>query len=765
MPHIPGNPTKGHTRPISRANTPLRSAATDTRLSDIKVAEARKKNEWKSRGRDLDTVGQDSFFDNPWGAIGSTLSGIGPAVESGLAGAADWVRNRDGTAPEGSRAHSVGNAIRSGLGAGLEGWSYVPGLIGDAINWGFEDQRNMQSSGAGVGLPGTANHPDNFPMVAAPNASGGNDFSPEMAAFLAQVESPEWQNFAAQAVADAGSGAGSGAGAGSAPTPNNAPAFGAGDGFGRAEYQDALTEVFGPGLANDAPVGSPSMWGANPQMPDPADQPAWDAMVEGVVREFGPTANIYNPDYTALGYDTHSGMPDTTGGDAGGPVAEVVVPEIVVPEIVTAEVLLEDMFTQMAVDAEGAYDAAKTFYSDREAVLTQNIIDLEELRRNGITEAAALQRQALLDLKTSREQRLRLDEIAASGRLAELEGQRRTQETSISGAISARGAANMTDLDSRVARAEAALAERGITGANPELAAAEAMGASLLGSQASSQSNLSDRLRMANEQASVDRGMALSGMYDEAGVSLADQLWQQNTMNDASESQALQALSDYVMNSEHGLEDQYANLNFANESDYRNKVGTFDLETGARGNEMGGQFGRAHYAQLLEDARRDEQRTYDQGLRDAGWAREDGLRDAGWAHDEGLRDAGWAREDQQGQSAYNAQAANYGMVDDFMGLNPGAAMGLGKSGLLNSVYATLFGDNEDANKGFAVQMPDGSTQYVDPMEFLRYQQGVNQYANDQPDWLPVPFEGQNINVPISSPSDLKALMEYISQFG
>ena len=179
------------------------------------------------------------------------------------------------------------------------------------------------------------------------------------------------------------------------------------------------------------------------------------------------------------------------------------------------------------------------------------------------------------------------------------------------------------------------------------------------------------------------------------------------------------------------------------ESDYRNKVGTFDLETGARGNEMGGQFGRAHYAQLLEDARRDEQRAYDQSL----------------------RDAGWAREDLQGQSAYNAQAANYGMVDDFMGLNPGAAMGLGKSGLLNSVYSTLFGDNEDANKGFAVQMPDGSTQYVDPMEFLRYQQGVNQYANDQPDWLPVPFEGQNINVPISSPSDLKALMEYISQFG
>ena len=54
---------------------------------------------------------------------------------------------------------------------------------------------------------------------------------------------------------------------------------------------------------------------------------------------------------------------------------------------------------------------------------------------------------------------------------------------------------------------------------------------------------------------------------------------------------------------------------------------------------------------------------------------------------------------------------------------------------------------------------------MDPMEFLRYQQGVNQYANDQPDWLPVPFEGQDINVPISSPSDLKALMEYISQFG
>ena len=707
--------------PYGAAFRPLQNASTDTRLSDIKVAEARKKNEWKSRARDLDTVGEDSFWDSPW-KVG------GAAVQGSLQNAADWVRSRDGSrgvsykAAEGSRAAGVGNAIRSGMANTLEGLSYWPGLIDDAVGWGFDAPAGQIAAAEGGVDAAMLGWPDTSPAR-----------SPEEAAFLAQIDSPEWQNFLAN---NAPAGAGSGAGSGSAPAPNNAPAFGAGDDFGRAEYQDALTEVFGPGLTNDAPVGSPSMWGANAQMPDPADQTAWDAMVEGVNREFGPTENIYNPDYTALGYDTPSGMP-ATGDGASDDGASVV------PVVVDADTILVQMFDQMGVDAAGAYDAAKTFYSDREAVLTQNIIDLEELRRNGITEAAELQRQALLALKTSREERLRLDEIAASGRLAELEGQRRTQETSISGAISARGAANMTDLDSRVALAEAALAERGITGANPELAAAEAMGASLLGSQASSQSNLSDRLRMANEQASVDRGMALSGMYDEAGVSLADQLWQQNTMNDASESQALQALADYVMNSEHGLEDQYANLNFANESDYRNKVGTFDLETGARGNEMGGQFGRAHYAQLLEDARRDEQRTYD----------------------EGLRDAGWAREDEQGQSAYNAQAANYGMVDDFMGLNPGAAMGLGKSGLLNSVYSTLFGDNEDANKGFAVQMPDGSTQYVDPMEFLRYQQGVNQYANDQPDWLPVPFEGQDINVPISSPSDLKALMEYISQFG
>ena len=518
---------------------------------------------------------------------------------------------------------------------------------------------------------------------------------------------------------------------------------------------------------NDAPITGPvGMWtqpGDGAQMPDPADEEAFEAIRAAVTKEFGNADSIYNPKY-----DTER-FPTITGGGDGAPAGGGGSPVVDGPETPTSETLMEEMFTQMGNDAQAAYEASADFYETREDVLYQNILELEKLRKKGIVGAAEAARQALIELKNTRTERLRLDEIAATARLSELEGMRRTQETGVSDAIKARGAGMSSDFDTRMADAEAQLAALGITGANPELASAGALGSAMLGSQADSQQALVDRFRMANEQAAVDRGMALSGSYDQAGVDLADRLWSANTSNDAAEQQRLQALAEYVMSDQHSLEDKYANLNFANDQNYRGLVGAFDPETNERLNSMGGSLGASHYNRLIGNAREDELFQRDLAARiaeqDAANLRQDKLIADQRTHEADFRQTGWDRADQQATDSAAARSSFFNMVDDYMGFGSGTSQGFSAAGLLPQVYNSLYGQSDTSNQ-MAVTMPNGQVLYVDPMEFLRYERDIdNDMLSGPQNLVPLNFNGQEIMVPLDSIQDMVSAEEYMAYAG
>jgi hypothetical protein len=81
-----------------------------------------------------------------------------------------------------------------------------------------------------------------------------------------------------------------------------------------------IAEALGSGTVTvPPPVEAPSMWGPNPQMPHPADQPAWDAIESAVEAEFGPDQSIYNPEYDTEEFPTYDpSAPPTWGGGGGG---------------------------------------------------------------------------------------------------------------------------------------------------------------------------------------------------------------------------------------------------------------------------------------------------------------------------------------------------------------------------------------------------------------------------------------------------------------
>ena len=418
--------------------------------------------------------------------------------------------------------------------------------------------------------------------------------------------------------------------------------------------------------------------------------------------------------------DTDVGDGDPDAGDTG--------PDPAGEETPPVEVLVEELFVNLVDDAEDAYVAAVEFYDERENVLGQNILDMEALRRAGIVDAAEAQRKALLELQRTRTERLRLDEIAATGRLGELEGFRRTQEQNVSDRIRDRGAGVRSDFDSRIAVAEAALAALGITSA-PELDAAGSLGGALLDSQAGSQQALTDRFRVANEHAAVDRGMNLQGTYQQAAMALADYLWDANRQNDAAEQAGLQGLSEGVLGQQQELENTLANSRFSAGQDLRSQVGAFDPVTGQQINPMGGSLGAQNYAQLIQMRQEADAKAEAEAQRQAELAR---------------------------------QAGFYGSVGNYMGLNEGAAQGFGETGLLPSLFDSLYGSQSGSSyeNMVPVEMANGGEYFVDPMQYLKYQQDV---ANSQPlNLVPMMFEGQQIMMPIDKATDPMALKEFLA---
>jgi hypothetical protein len=59
-----------------------------------------------------------------------------------------------------------------------------------------------------------------------------------------------------------------------------------------------------------------------------------------------------------------------------------------------------------------------------------------------------------------------------------------------------------------------------------------------------------------------------------------------------------------------------------------------------------------------------------------------------------------------------------------------------------------------------VEMANGGEYFVDPMQYLKYQQDV---ANSQPlNLVPIMFQGQQIMVPIDKATDPRAIEEYLA---
>lgn len=735
--------------------------------------EAAKLHDWHKRGAALDALApkpQASLGDQ-FGALVQTAMSPGTALWNMIPGvkssdeiasdAANAVRNWEGFAPEGSRLDRAEDWFYPKVAGGMEAVTGLPetvgNLAGSAAGWLLDPAQGSTSDQPDDSQGFTPEEIAYFEAAVdagffdppAPAAGGGppntqlNTFTPAPGTYRSSSDGYKPPPIGR----DEGRGPGGGGFQGSG---FSAPAGG---------------YVLPP---NDAPITGPvGMWtqpGDGAQMPDPADEEAFEAIRAAITKEFGNADSIYNPKY-----DTER-FPTITGGDgapAGGGGSTVV--EVDGAETPTSEDLMESMFTQMGVDAQAAYEASADFYETREDVLYQNILELEKLRKKGIVGAAEAARQALIELKNTRTERLRLDEIAATARLSELEGMRRTQETGVSDAIKARGAGMSSDFDTRMADAEAQLAALGITGANPELASAGALGSAMLGSQADSQQALVDRFRMANEQAAVDRGMALSGSYDQAGVDLADRLWSANTSNDAAEQQRLQALAEYVMSDKHSLEDKYANLNFANDQNYRGLVGAFDPETNERLNSMGGSLGASHYNRLIGNAREDELFQRDLAARiaeqDAANLRQDKLIADQRAHEADFRQAGWDRADQQAIDSAAARSSFFNMVDDYMGFGSGTSQGFSTAGLLPQVYNSLYGQSDTSNQ-MAVTMPNGQVLYVDPMEFLRYERDIgNDMLSGPQNLVPLNFNGQEIMVPLDSIQDMVSAEEYMAYAG
>jgi len=121
-----------------------------------------------------------------------------------------------------------------------------------------------------------------------------------------------------------------------------------------------------------------------------------------------------------------------------------------------------------------------------------------------------------------------------------------------------------------------------------------------------------------------------------------------------------------------------------------------------------------------------------------------------------------AEAEAQRQAELARQAGFYGSVGNYMGLNEGAAQGFGETGLLPSLFDSLYGSQSGSSyeNMVPVEMANGGEYFVDPMQYLKYQQDV---ANSQPlNLVPMMFEGQQIMMPIDKATDPMALKEFLA---
>jgi len=116
----------------------------------------------------------------------------------------------------------------------------------------------------------------------------------------------------------------------------------------------------------------------------------------------------------------------------------------------------------------------------------------------------------------------------------------------------------------------------------------------------------------------------------------------------------------------------------------------------------------------------------------------------------------------QRQAELARQAGFYGSVGNYMGLNEGAAQGFGETGLLPSLFDSLYGPQSGSSTEnmVPVKLDDGEKYFLTPKDYLNWQQDI---ANSQPlNLVPMMFEGQQIMMPIDKATDPMALKEFLA---
>ena len=125
------------------------------------------------------------------------------------------------------------------------------------------------------------------------------------------------------------------------------------------------------------------MWGPNAQMPDPADEEAWDTMIRGIEREYGgPQEDIYNPVHIPA--NIGSGRPDGPAGPAG-PADPPVPPGFYPPIDLSGQIrsiLGEPSTPDYSQDIRDLYADLEQSVRDRSAERTR-VLDESVLRREG----------------------------------------------------------------------------------------------------------------------------------------------------------------------------------------------------------------------------------------------------------------------------------------------------------------------------------------------------------------------------------------------
>ena len=356
----------------------------------------------------------------------------------------------------------------------LPAWSGVTSDLPtvDAIDWDAINSRRNSINFGGTVLPSADEQ-------RAAIAAGGDAYSPDVNARIDQIA-------ANQVAADA-------AGGGSwldilEDMRLNDPAAYAGvvDEYNALQDDSVTFEPTVDVTQKDPLQESPSMWGPNAQMPDPADEEAWDTMIRGIEREYGgPQEDIYNPVHIPA--NIGSGRPDGPAGPSG-PADPSVPPDFYQPIDLGAQIrsiLGEPSTPDYTDDIRQLYADLEQSVRDRSAERTR-VLDESVIRREGqLTDIA----KALTDT------------------VGPLEAARLLQQEGITADVITRGEGLSADA---VTRQEKTRGELGPQVTDEYEQVAELV-SGLTGSQATSSADLMSRLESVANMAAAERE-AMPGM-------------------------------------------------------------------------------------------------------------------------------------------------------------------------------------------------------------------------------------------------------------